>query len=207
MSNNKDPLVVLRSSDICFLGILRSCRAANIPVIPVTFTWPIAPVWYSEFSSCFRDGFEISNPFTEPVKAVDQLKAIFKDLKNQYGKKLMVLPSSDTNMMFLMDNFDHFSPYINMMGGQVFSEPRYDIIHKFECSKLLEQSCPEVVPLTLRCSSHMDIENIVDQMVYPAIYKPAVKDYGQTFYRTHHGNKAIQCDSAQERKERLSFGG
>ncbi len=187
------PVVVLRSNDICFLGILRSCKAAGIPTIPVIFTWPEAPIWYSQYSNCYSDPRVISNPFTHSALAVTQLKEIFSDLFKVYGTRLMVLPSGDTNLMFLLDHYHEFQDFIKVMGHQDFSTPRSDVINKFECAKLLAKSNPEIVPVTQRCQHHPEIETVVENMVYPAIYKPTVKDYGQTFYRAHNGNKAIEC--------------
>ena len=204
MPQGKPPLLVLRSSDICFLGILRACKHADIPVVPITFTWPTAPVWYSELSTGFYDHREISNPFTDPDKAVKQLTAIFKSLSEQYQTKLMVLPSSDTNMMFLMDHFAHFEPFVVMMGNAAFSSPREDVIHKHAFSELLASNCPNLVPLTMRCSQAEHIQHVVENMIYPAVYKPAVKDYGQTFYQTHQGNKAILCDTPKELEKCLT---
>jgi predicted ATP-grasp superfamily ATP-dependent carboligase len=40
-------------------------------------------------------------------------------------------------------------------------------------------------------------------MVYPCVYKPAVKDVGQTFYRVHNMMKAIECEDPQSLEEAL----
>lgn len=203
MTNPTLPIIVLRSNDICFLGILRSCRASGIPVIPIIFSWPGAPVWHSELSEGFYHPHAIANPFTDAKTAATQLSQILKQLFKQFGQKLMVLPSSDTNMMFLMDHFEQFSPFAVMMGNREYAEPRHDVIHKFECTKQLAKTCAKHVPVTLRCNNKSDIDAVVENMIYPAIYKPAVKDYGQSFYRNHNGNKAIQCDTADSLRKSL----
>lgn len=198
------PLIVIRGSDICFLGIIRSCRAANIPVVAITFTWPSAPQWYSEYSDCLDERYEIANPFTDAELASDQLKSILQKLFSKWEKKLMMLPSSDTNYMFLLDYFEKFSEYICLMGDKDFAQPRYDVMHKASCSELLMSNAPEVVPKTLRCHKAEDIDFVVENMVFPAVYKPAVKDYGQTFYQKHDGNKAIEVSSAAELRVALA---
>lgn len=189
------PLIVMRSNDICFLGILRSCRAANIPVIAITFDWPTAPHWYSEYSCCLKQRYEIANPFTDTKLAASQLAAILKTLHGQWGQRLMTLPSSDTNLMFILDHYAVFEPYILLMGDRDFAQPRLDVIHKLHCAALLGKTLPGLVPETESCSDVKDIDRIVDKMNYPVIYKPATKDYGQTFYSKHGGYKAIECDS------------
>ncbi len=201
--NKTPPVIVVRGSDICFLGILRSCRAANIPVIAITFTWPGAPVWHSELSECLGERYEIANPFTDADLAASQLADIFAALFNQWQQRLMVLPSSDTNYMFLLDHYERFANSICLMGDRAFDQPRYDVIHKASCAELLLQRAPEFVPITLRCSSVTDIDSAVDNMLYPAVYKPAVKDYGQTFYTKHNGNKAIEVAGPDELRAAL----
>ena len=188
----------MRSNDICFLGIIRSCKAANIPVISITFDWLGAPEWFSEYSHCLGERYEIANPFTDPQLAVENLLVVLKKLYRKWNSRLMVLPSSDTNLIFLLDHYKQFEPYILMMGSREFTNARTDVIHKVECAKKLEATIPEFVPSTQACKSHNDIKPVVEQMAYPAIYKPAVKDYGQTFYRKHKGFKAVECTTKEE---------
>ncbi len=197
------PLLVFRSNDICFLGILRSCHAANIPTVSITFDWPGAGPWHSERSAGFQRSYRIANPYTDAAQAVSDFREIARQLSEEYGRRLMVLPSSDTNMMFLLDHFEQFSAYIQLMGDRRFEGARLDVAHKSSCAQLLSAHAAELSPLTLRCQQSGDIETVVQQMRYPAVYKPAVKDYGQTFYKQHGGNKAIECGSAEELRDKL----
>ena len=198
------PVVVLRSNDVCFLGILRSCYAAGIEAIPVTFTWPGAPTWYSESSRYFSNELTISNPFTNGSVAAMEFRDIVARLCREYHEPVMVIASSDTNLMFLLDHYEMLAPYIRMFGHQDLHQPREDVLNKQQCAELLSLNVPHLVPVTAHCASHADIENAVDSVVYPAIYKPTVKDYGQTFYRMHKGNKAIECSSPSELRHRLT---
>ena len=189
------PLLVMRSNDICFLGIMRSCRAAGVPAVAVTFTWPGAPEWMSDQSACVAEERTIANPYTDPEKAAAQFEAIACELAEQWQGRIMVVPSSDTNLMFLLDHWDQFSPYIRVMGHDAFDDSCHHVTHKADCAQLLMDSVPELVPTTIRCQNEGDISTAINNVQYPVVYKPAVKDYGQTFYRTHDGNKAIECDS------------
>lgn len=201
----KAPLIVIRGNDICFLGIIRSCRAANIPVVSITFTWPGAPHWHSEQSDCLGERYEIANPFTDAVLASDQLADILAKLYQRWQQKLMMLPSSDTNYMFLLDYYEKFADFGCLMGDRDFARPRQDVIHKASCSELLTQGAPQVVPKTLRCYRQEDIDFVVENMSYPAVYKPAVKDYGQTFYQAHNGNKAIEVAGKSQLRDALAI--
>ena len=192
------PVVVLRSNDICFLGILRCCRDAGLETVSIIFDWPQAPVWYSSHSDCLGERHQIPNPYTDADGAAESLRKILAELYSRYGEKLMVLPSSDTNLMFVMDYFHLFGEYIRIMGGRSFESPRRDVVHKHACATLLAETEPGLAPRTLRCRNTGDIEMILDDIIYPAIYKPAVKDYGQEFYRAHNGSKAIECADPSE---------
>ena len=170
----------------------------------VTFSWSGAPTWYSPYSSAVGRERTISNPFTDAKQAAADFLGVVSEISEQYGERILVLPSSDTNIMFLADNFEMFAPYIQVMGVRDFSAVRMDIVNKYECARRLSTHCPELVPLTRRCSSHDDIDKVVEEMVFPAIYKPATKDYGQSFYREHDGNKAIECEDADTLRKMLS---
>ena len=192
---NTAPVVVLRSNDICFLGILRSLKAVHAPVLPVTFTWENASPWYSESSQLFKDPQVITNPFDNSDQAMRDLQEIGKTLFATYKQKSLIIPSSDTNLMFLLDYHAEFSPYFYFIGSVSFTENRKDITNKIQCFKTLqEKSLP--TPKTLGCSSTEDILHCTTEITYPCIYKPAHKDYGQTFYKQHNGLKAIECKDA-----------
>ena len=190
------PMVVLRSNDICFLGILRSCAAAGVPSIPVVFSWPGAPAWWSEHSRHFKDPKTIPNPFDAPDAAADAFCALGERLLAQYGQRLMVLPSSDVNLMFMVRYWARFSAYFRIMGDRSFDAPREDILAKDRCMALLADAGVRV-PLSASCRHADDVEVVAEQMRYPCVYKPAEKDLGQSFYRAHGGDKAIEvADSA-----------
>jgi predicted ATP-grasp superfamily ATP-dependent carboligase len=190
------PYVVLRSNDVCFLGCLRSLAAAGAESIPVTFTWPGAGPWYSEASRHFRDPIVIANPFAETRRAADQFIEAGKRLTDKLGDRPLAIPSSDTNLMFLLDHYEEFEPYYRMMGAKDFGAARMDVVRKDTCSELLERG-GVALPKTRACLSSADIERVVAEMVFPCVYKPLKKDYGQSFYRAHGGSKAVTCESPE----------
>lgn len=192
------PVVVLRGNDICFLGIIRSLAKAGIPFLTVTFTWDGARPWWSEASRYFVRDYTIENPFTSPESALDQVEAIGRELKQAWGFPLMVIPSSDTNLMLFIDNEERLSPYFCMMGDRSFGKYRADVTHKYNCSQLLLSGSSKICPRTFRCNSKEDIAAILESTEYPVVFKPAVKDYGQSFYAMYKGLKAVNCDSRED---------
>lgn len=204
MLEKRPPLIVLRGNDICFLGIMRSCGKANIPYKTISFTWSTAKPWWSEQSIYFSNDFEISNPFDNPEKSLEELVLIGSELLETYSRRLLVIPSSDTNLMLFLDNEERLSPYFILMGAKKFDGYREDVVHKYKFFELLNRTEKTISPLTYRCSRLSDIDNVTAHITYPAIYKPAVKDYGQTFYAKNNGLKAIECKNKKELKERLA---
>lgn len=190
-------VVVFRGNDICFLGIIRSLGKAGIPFSTVSFTWPEAKPWYSEASRFFRRDFSISNPFTDADKALKQLLAIGRHLIEVNGEKTLAIPSSDTNLMFLLDNEERLSDYFVTMGSQKLSSFRRDVAHKYQCFELINAGGNDLAPHTQHCSRQEDIDAVVANARYPVVYKPAVKDYGQSFYRKYDGLKAVACEDEE----------
>ena len=148
----KPPLIIIRGNDICYLGIVRSCYEANIPCVVVKFSWPGSGPWYSEFSKYQPESITIDNPFTHADSAAKQLSLAFEGLYKKWRQKLLVLPSSDTNYMFVLDHYEQFADYILLMGSRDFQSPRNDVIHKASCAELLMASAPEIVPMTYSCN-------------------------------------------------------
>lgn len=197
------PYAVLRSNDVCFLGILRSLAAAGAKSVPFTFTWEGAGPWYSEASRHVVDPVTMPNPFAEPLAARDAMVAAGKRLADKHGERLLAIPSSDTNLMFLLDHWEAFAPYYRIMGAADFLEARPDVVRKDRCAELLEAG-GVAAPKTRRCASVDEIEPAVADMIYPCVYKPLAKDYGQSFYRAHGGNKAVTCNTPDELRTKLA---
>lgn len=196
------PVVILRSNDICFLGILRSCQNSGIDTIPVVFDWAGSKPWYSENSKYFKNQFVIPNPFEFEKDAIEKLVEVGKQLKEKYGEKLLIVPSSDTNLMFIQNHFEKLTPYFYQIGHTSFEQDRLDIINKHSCSKILDQGGVDV-PQSFVCNKTEQIENICQKMSYPCVFKPTTKDYGQSFYRKYDGFKAIECNDSSELRSHL----
>jgi predicted ATP-grasp superfamily ATP-dependent carboligase len=197
------PLVVLRSNDACFLGILRSCGIAGIPVIPVVFDWPGSGPWFSEASKYYHDPIRIPNPAADEQGAVEALASIGERLVREYGQKLLIVPSSDTNLMLLQNNFEALSPYYLYMGAVDLDAPRLDAIRKDSLASILAEA-QIGIPKTVACIAPDDVDTAVSEMTYPCLYKPTHKDYVQSFQNTHNRYKAVECRTPEELRERLN---
>lgn len=194
---DKLPLVVMRANDTCFLGILRSCGIAGIPTVPVVFDWPGSGPWYSEASKYFLDPVRIPNPGTDDQGAVAALVELGKRLTDRYGRRLMVVSSSDTNLMLLQNNFEVLAPYYLYMGSADFASPRLDVVRKDGFAEALAKR-GVASPVTLPCVYPDEVEGVVAAMLYPCLYKPTHKDYMQSFQNTHGMLKAIECQTPDE---------
>ena len=196
------PMVVLRSNDCCFLGIVRGCAAAGHPVVPVVFDWEGSGPWYSEESEVIGDPVRIPNPYEQADEACEAMVELGGRLLAEWGERLMIVPSSDTNLMFLLDHATSLSPYFRLAGGVDFDTPRIDAVRKDTAATLLE-AAGVAIPRTLACLKPVDVDFVARSISYPCVYKPVAKDYGQTFYASHGGLKAIECHDPAELVERL----
>ena len=190
------PVIIFRSNDICYLGIIRSLGKLSIPYEVVTFTWPSCGIWWSEDSLYSKNIINhiIPNPYEFPQEALAALVVIGIKLLEKWKMPLLAIPSSDTNLMFLLDHEHDLSQYFCLMGDETFSDYRGDIINKTLCSKVLYSYSPYLSPRSIGCRDLNDIDSVIQFMTYPCIYKPAEKDYGQSFYAMHNGRKAIECN-------------
>jgi predicted ATP-grasp superfamily ATP-dependent carboligase len=195
-------MVVLRSNDCCFLGIARGCAAAGIPIVPVTFDWPGAGPWHSHRSAVVPPRERIPNPYQFAEAACVAMERLGERLTDRHGERLMVVPSSDTNLMFLLDHYDRLSPWFRLAGDVGFDAARRDVVRKDSAACLMAAG-DVAIPQTLACLKPGDIEGVAREIRYPCVYKPVQKDYGQTFYATHAGIKAIECHDEAELAERL----
>lgn len=198
----KKPLVVLRSNDNCFLDIIRACGSHGIEVIAVVFYWNGATDWNSEKSCYFKNVVQITNPVQDEEKAKTEMIAFGKKLYRKYGEKLLIIPSSDTNLYFLQKNFADFYPYFLQMGHGNFDQNCMREYRKDNSMQLLEKAGIDI-PLTFSVSVYKDIEPAVRHMIYPCIYKPVIKDLSSSFQNTHLKNKAIECSCEQNLRENL----
>lgn len=197
------PMVVLRSNDCCFLGIARGCAAAGIPIVPVTFDWPGSGPWHSDRSAVIPSRVEIPNPYELPEAACEAMIGLGRRLLAEWGERLMVVPSSDTNLMFLMDHFERLAPYFILAGAPDFEGVRRDVVRKDSAAVSMATAGVDI-PQTIACLKPGDIDATVSQIRFPCVYKPVQKDYGQSFYAAHGGSKAIECREPDELRERLA---
>lgn len=194
--NKQVPVVVMRANDNCFLDCIRACGRAGIPVIPVVFTWENAGEWNSEKSKYFCNEIKISNPATDEKKALKELTDLGEKILREYNQKVIIIASSDTNLLFLQKNFDELSKYYLQMGHDNFT---YNCIYELrkDTSAFLLNKYNVDIPFTLPAIREEDIPEICEKMTYPCIYKPILKDLTSSFQNTHNKKKAIECYNAK----------
>jgi len=200
--STRPPMVILRSNDCCFLGIARGCQAAGIPIVPVVFDWEGSGPWYSEESPIVADPVRIPNPYQHSQAACDAMVTLGKSLLSEWGERIMVVPSSDTNLMFLLDHYEAIAPFFRIAGDRNFDDARLEVVRKDTAAALMD-SAGVAIPQTLACLKADDIDSVVDEIKYPCVYKPVAKDYGQSFYAAHDGLKAIEVHDPEDLAEKL----
>ncbi|MCB5224466.1 MAG: hypothetical protein WCY21_01040 [Candidatus Cloacimonadaceae bacterium] len=198
----KIPVVVIRSNDNCFLDVMRCCGMAGIPVLPVVFTWEGAGPWYSEHSCHYSQPVRIHNPGTSEANAAQEMIDLGKRLVAKYNRKLLLLPTSDTGLVFVQNHWGELGKYFILNGSQDFGECLADIFQKDVFYDILTQAGIDV-PAYRVCEKMTDIEDIVHSIKYPCIYKPTTKDIVQSFYQCHNKLKAIINKNADELRGNL----
>lgn len=203
MKKQKIPVVVIRSNDNCFLDVLRCCGIADIPVIPVIFTWEGAGPWFSEKSIYYTNPVHIENPAKNESVAVAQLLELGAKLQYKYQKKALVIPTSDTSLTFLQRHFKKFSMHFLLMGHEDFDISCMDVLLKDKfAAKMVENGIS--IPQTMSCTAKSDIDYVLEHLSFPCLYKPTIKDISNSFMNSHDRRKAIECKSVVELRDGLA---
>jgi D-aspartate ligase len=198
MNNSANPpVIVIRSNDNCFLDVLRCCGISSIPVIPVIFTWEGAAPWLSEKSVFFYNPVIIANPAKDEQLAIKQLQNLGAELMKTYNRKILIIPTSDTSLVFLQTWFENLKPYFIQMGHGDFSQPCMDVLPKDDFAKIMESNNINI-PKTLSCEKFSDINYIAENITYPCLYKPVIKDITNSFQNNHNKLKAIECCNKEQ---------
>ena len=205
-SQEKLPVIVMRSNDLSFLGIIRSLGREKIPFRSIVFTWKNAHTWFSEKSKYFKKDYRIPNPHENNKTALVAMVKIGQLLLKEFNQPLLIIPSSDTNLMFLINNENTLNKFFVLNGCKKFKTYRADIADKFYCSSLVTKKYPELCPKTFKCESNIEIDLLIKKTLYPVIVKPSVKDYAQSFYAKHNGMKALTVTNESELKKILNDG-
>ncbi len=188
------PVVILRSNDICFQGIIRSFGSAEIPCISIIFDWQNSKPWLSEKSKYFDEHYTITNPAQDPNQAFNELLKIGEKLFHKYKQKLFLIPSSDTNMALIDIDANKLEEYFLFIGEKEFTKFRSDVFNKEKTFQALSNNTS--IPQTFSCKDKDDIPYICKQIKYPCVFKPAQKDFSQSFYSKHKGLKAVEADNS-----------
>ena len=205
-NQEKLPVIVMRSNDLSFLGIIRSLGREKIPFRSIVFTWKNAHTWFSEKSKYFKKDYRIPNPHENNKTALVAMVKIGQLLLKEFNQPLLIIPSSDTNLMFLINNENTLNKFFVLNGCKKFKTYRADIADKFYCSSLVTKKYPELCPKTFKCESNIEIDLLIKKTLYPVIVKPSVKDYAQSFYAKHNGMKALTVTNESELKKILNDG-
>lgn len=194
---DRPPVLAVRANDLAFLGLLRGIVAAGSEPISVTYTWPGAKPWYSEKSCHFRNVFPIVNPLEDEDEAAARLVILGRALMEKFGKRSLVLPSSDSVQLLFFRHEKELSPYFDLMGDGNYASFRADITNKGSFFEQLSERHPQLCPVTFWCRNKGDLAQIADKAPFPVVVKPAIKDYQQSFYRLNDGSKAITVEDRE----------
>ena len=104
--------VVPRANDLCFLGIIRSLQEKS-KIVSLSYSWKGAK-FLSDYSNSLINIYKTPNPAKEPYKFIRKLVEIGKFLKSINNQKSFYIPSSDTNMMVAVDNWNKLSNNIKV---------------------------------------------------------------------------------------------
>lgn len=201
---NEIPVIIMRANDNCFLDCIRACGTANIPIIPVIFTWEGAEKWNSESSKYFYNAVEIPNPASNETAALEAMVDLGKELKEKYKQKLLIIASSDTNLYFLQKHFDVLKKYFLQMGHDDFTVDCIKEFRKDTSARLLMEKDVDI-PLTFPVLTEEDIEFACENIIFPCVYKPVLKDLTSSFQNTHNKKKAIECFNQNELRKKLKL--
>lgn len=178
--------VVPRANDLCFLGIIRSLQEKS-KIVPLTYSWKGAK-FLSDYSNCLINGYKTPNPAKEPHKFITKLVEIGKFLKNINNQKSFYIPSSDTNMMVAVDNWNKLSNYYLILGNKKFSKPNKSVYSKIHTYNFLKKNNFGYIP-TWRYNKRL-ANSLLKKKEYFVI-KPNQKDYSQSFYKKNKRFKAV----------------
>ncbi len=177
--------VVPRANDLCFLGIIRSLQEKS-KIVSLTYSWKGAK-FLSDYSNCLVNRLKTPNPAQEPDKFLRKLIEIGKFLKNINNQKSFYIPSSDTNMMVVIDNWSKLSNYYLILGNKKFSKPNKFVYSKIHTYNFLKKNNFGHIP-TWRYDKNL-AKSLLKKKEYFVI-KPNQKDYSQSFYKKNKKFKA-----------------
>ncbi|WP_119680558.1 carboxylate--amine ligase [Indioceanicola profundi] len=193
--------VILRSNDICHLGIVRALKAAGVRTVAAVFDYPGAPDWLSDATAAADRTVRIPNPGADEAGAVAALEQLGIE-EGADGRRPMLWASSDTGLVLFGRNEERLGKRFRFLGEEPDGRVPWRTLDKGRTAAILD-AAGVGQPLTLACSTSGEIPAVAAAMRYPCVYKPAVKDLTQSFYRGHGGLKAVTCADARELSERL----
>ena len=170
-----------RANDVCFLGCLRSLSKNNIKIISGIYKWN-KDKFLSDKSKFLKEKIHLPNPATREKEFIKRLINYIKKIKKNKNKKIFYLPTSDTNMMVAINNWNRLKKYFNILGSKNFSKPNKKVYCKFTMYHFLKKIKINT-PLTVKFSKKKCLE-LLNKGI-DIIIKPSFKDYSQSFYKNN----------------------
>ena len=177
-----------RANDVCFLGCLRSLSEYNIKIFSGIYKWN-NDKFISDKSVFLKEKIRLPNPAKREKEFIKKL--IFNIKKVKKNKKIFYLPTSDTNMMIAINNWNILKKYFYIHGNKNFSKPNKNVYCKFNMYQFLKKIKIET-PLTEKFSKKKCLDLLNKGM--DIIIKPSIKDYSQSFYKKNI-YKAVRISS------------
>jgi len=190
MSNNNIPVIMVYGSDGVTLGVARSLGEKNIPVKLINW-YKHTPANYSKYV----EPLIFPNPNDNEKEFIDALISYGESLHENYGRRLLLIPSADNALLTLSDHYHELVKHFIILGdptekGGIEQYIRKD--HFFETVKNADLP----TPLTIACLNEEDIDYAVKNVPYPCVVKPIIKDLNFSFFDRYNA-KAIEFDSPE----------
>lgn len=184
-----------RANDICFLGCLRSLSEEKVKIINGLYKWKSKQIFFSNHSRYLINKRKFPNPAMKEKRFIKSL--IKLGIENKKKGKLFYLPTSDTNMMIAIKNWNYIKKYYHILGFKNFSKPNDFVFNKYKMYKILKQK-KILTPKTMKFNL-INLKKMLKKYK-EVIIKPNVKDYSQTFY-SNNKSKALLIKNFENYKE------
>lgn len=182
-----------RANDVCFLGCLRSLSKNNIKIISGIYKWN-KEKFLSDKSKFLKEKIHLPNPAVREKEFIKKLFTKIKNIKLKKNKKIFYLPTSDTNMMIAINNWNKFKKYFSILGNKNFSSPNKNVYCKYTMYRFLKEKKINT-PFTEKYSKKKCLD-LLNKGI-DIIIKPSFKDYSQSFYKNNF-YKAINIRNPDE---------
>ena len=177
------------------MGCLRSLSEEKVKIINGLYKWKNEQIFLSNHSKYLFNKRKFPNP---AMKEKEFIKSLIKiGVENKKKGKIFYLPTSDTNMMIAIKNWNYIKKYYHILGFKNFSKPNDFVFNKYKMYKILKQK-KILTPETMKFNT-INLRKMLKKYK-EVIIKPNVKDYSQTFY-SNNKSKALLIKNFENYKE------